>query len=428
MPETRIYVDLTTAFEERHRIPHGTTRVERKLIEALADLGRGDISFCRFDPRIHQFCALSPQEARATATSIPVADARREARVTTRSRPLFAPLYPFEVWFRKNIRSRFRRTRAHLRNAVAAPEFFEPGSVLLLPGELQRQDFSQLRSVRRRLDLQLAMVFYDLLDSLANDDPRVHDPDAVDIPGSEFIMREASLILPISRYSESALRQHAATRGTTLPPMHIVRLGHQIADVPPVESVGDLAPGKFALTVGDVTERKNHRLLADIWAALTRERTTPPIPLVVAGRIDIDGQSLVAACKADPATASTVRFLSDIDDARLHWLYRNCRFTLFPSRREGFGLPVVESLAYGKPCIASNATAIPEASQNTAIHLDPHDMPAWRHAIETFLDDDAAVTRATADIADRFRLVSWNDTASDALSAIAQLLRSRNAD
>ena len=428
MPETRIYVDLTTAFEERHRIPHGTTRVERKLVEAIAGLGRGDISFCRFDPRTHRFVALSPHDVKAAITTVAVADPRRAVRASTRSHPLVAPFHRMEVWFRTNIRDPMRRTRREaIQKVTASPDIFEPGSVLLLPGELQRHDFSHLMTLRRRLNLQLAFVFYDLLDTLSNDDPRASDRNAVNIPGSEFVIREASLILPISNHSGNQLRKHASTRGVTLPPVQTIRLGHQIAGAAPVENVAGLTPREIVLTVGDVTGRKNHRLLVEIWATLMRERGTPPIPLVVAGRIDIDGLPLVEASKTDPATTIAVKFLSEIDDAQLNWLYRNCRFTLFPSFSEGFGLPVVESLAYGKPCIASNAAAIPEASQGIAIHLDPHDMPAWRQTIETLLDDDQALTRATADIADHFRLVSWSDTANDALSAIAQMLQSRHA-
>lgn len=425
MPATRIIVDLTTAFEERSAIPHGTTRVERKLIEALARLDRSDISFCRFNKRNRQFIPLSTADALAAVTTVAVADPKRAARISTRRLPLIAQLHAFEVWFRKSIRDPIRqaRSKALIDKPAAAMSLFDQGTILLVPGELQRQDFGFLMSLRRNLNVRLAFLFYDLLDTLAASDPRAHDPDAIDIPGSNFIMREASLILPISHYSENALRQHAATRGLTLPPVRTIRLGHQIADTPAIEGVDGLTPGQFALTVGDVTGRKNHKLLIGIWSALARERNAPPIPLVIAGRIGGDGQPLVAAVKADPAAAGVIRFLSDVDDAKLQWLYRNCRFTLFPSLSEGFGLPVVESFVFGKPCIASNATSIPEASQGIATHIDPHDAAAWRRAIEHFLDDDEALARAKTDIASRFRLTSWTDTANDVLGAIADELQ-----
>lgn len=433
MPATRIIVDLTTAFEERNTIPHGTTRVERKLIEALARLGRNDIAFCRFDKRTSQFTPLSAAEALATATTVPVADSRRAARVSTRHRPGVKQLHQLEVWFRKSVRDPIRQARSKARiekalvdTTTSAASIFDGDSILLLPGELQRQDFGLLMSLRRKLNIKLAFIFYDLLDTLPAGDPRLRDPEATSIPGSNFVMREASLILPISHYSAGELRKYAAAHDIALPPVKTIRLGHQIAEAQAVDGVDGLVPGQFVLTVGDVNHRKNHSLLTGIWSALARARSTPPIPLVIAGRIGTDGQPLVAAVKADQTAAGVIRFLSDVDDAKLQWLYRNCRFTLFPSRSEGFGLPVVESFTFGKPCIASNTTSIPEASQGIATHLRPDDAAAWRDAIARLLDDDAALASDKADIANRFRLTSWADTANDVLGAIANELQRKS--
>lgn len=274
MPHTPIYVDLTTAFEEQYRIPHGTIRVERKLIEAFVALDRNDVSFCRFDPRTRHFVAMSKQEALAAATTAPVADAKRQPRVSSRRNPVIAELHKLEVWVRRNIRDRFRRVRGEVvRVAIPTIDIFEPGSVMLLPGELQRQDFAKLMELRRRLNLKLAVVFYDLLDTLSNNDPRAHDPNSVDIPGSEFVLREASLVLPISKYSENELRKHAAKRSISLPQIQTIRLGHQIAEAPAIAAVAALTAGEFVLTVGDVTPRKNHQLLVDI-LGLTGARAT----------------------------------------------------------------------------------------------------------------------------------------------------------
>ncbi|WP_210208324.1 glycosyltransferase, partial [Rhodoplanes roseus] len=317
------------------------------------------------------------------------------------------------------VRDRFRRRRRAVLEQVAGPaDIFSPGAWLLLPGELQRHDFAHLIALRRRLGLRLVAVFYDLLGTLPPDDPRVKDPEAADIPSSEFILRHAALVLSISAFSAAALTAHARARGTAMPPLSVIRLGHRIgpaaADAPAVDG---LVPGGYVLTVGDVTARKNHRLLVDLWATLAGERGGRVLPLVIAGRIGHDGAPLVAAVKADPAAAAVIRFLSNVDDAALRWLYANCRFTVFPSVSEGFGLPVVESLAVGKACIASNATAIPEASQGAALHLDPNDAAGWTAAVTRLLDDDPALARAEAAIAEKFHLVAWDDTAADVLDA-----------
>ncbi|MFD2183772.1 glycosyltransferase family 4 protein [Rhodoplanes azumiensis] len=420
-----LFVDLTTAFQERGRIAHGTVRVERELVGALAEraiAGRDDLRFCRFDPAAHRFVAVTAEEALAVARAATEPERRRTLRPAWRSHPLLQLGRRLERFVRTEIRDRFRRRRRAVVAAVApiagAAEIFPAGAWLLLPGELQRQDFAYLIALRRRLGLRLATVFYDLLGTLPPGDPRIDDPDAADIPSSEFILRHAALVLSISQFSADTLAAHAAQRGMAMPPLSVIRLGHRLGppepDLPPVDG---LPSGGYVLTVGDVTGRKNHRLLTDIWGTLARARAGRVPPLVIAGRIGRDGAPLVAAVTADRDAAPVVRFLSNVDDRQLRWLYANCRFTVFPSISEGFGLPVVESQALGKACLASTATAIPEASQGAALHLDPTDVAAWRRAIETLLDDDAALARAEATIAEKFRLVGWDDTAADVLAA-----------
>ncbi|MDT8349839.1 glycosyltransferase, partial [Roseomonas mucosa] len=69
-----------------------------------------------------------------------------------------------------------------------------------------------------------------------------------------------------------------------------------------------------------------------------------------------------------------IRLVRDPSDEELLALYRGCRFTLFPSLFEGWGLPVSESLALGRPCIASNRTSLPEAGGALARYFDPDDL------------------------------------------------------
>ncbi|EJW13021.1 glycosyl transferase, group 1 [Rhodovulum sp. PH10] len=440
-----LFVDLSTAYAERGRIAHGTVRVERELIGALATLAgttRPDLAFCRFDQTAHRFVAVSREEALAVVRAPTEPERRRAPRPAWRSHPLLQVGRRVERFVRTEIRDRFRRFRAALREGAARPVASRPadssargatggatsclpaGARLLVPGELQRHDFGHLIALKRQHRLALALLFYDLLGTLPPGDPRLDDPDAADIPSSEFVLRHADRVLAISAFSASALASHAKTRGVAGPPVSVIRLGHRLAaaDAPPPTPVEGLAPGGFVLTVGDVGTRKNHRLLLDVWASLARDGLARPgtenLPvLVVAGRVGHEGAALVAAAERDPVLRDTVRFLSNVDDQALRWLYAHCRFTLFPSLSEGFGLPVVESLAAGKACIASNATAIPEASQGAAIHLDPHDGAAWRAEVLRLLDDDA-LAAAEAEIAKKFRMVSWDDTAADVLLAL----------
>ena len=68
-------------------------------------------------------------------------------------------------------------------------------------------------------------------------------------------------------------------------------------------------------------------------------------------------------------------------DAELAFLYRNCRFTVFPSLYEGWGLPIGESLWFGKLCIASKTSSMPEVGGDLVDYVDPKDADSLQQAI-----------------------------------------------
>jgi glycosyltransferase involved in cell wall biosynthesis len=78
--------------------------------------------------------------------------------------------------------------------------------------------------------------------------------------------------------------------------------------------------------------------------------------------------------------------LADASDDELAALYRGCLFTVYPSFFEGWGLPIIESLAFGKPCLASDRTSLPEAGGNLACYADPDDLNAWYTVIRKLLE------------------------------------------
>ena len=90
---------------------------------------------------------------------------------------------------------------------------------------------------------------------------------------------------------------------------------------------------------------------------------------------------------------------------------------MFPSLSEGYGLPVAESLAAGKVCVASSLTSIPESSQGFGIHLDPTDLQSWIVMVGRLLADPAELTRQTRKVA-AFCRVTWSDTAADVLRSL----------
>jgi glycosyltransferase involved in cell wall biosynthesis len=92
-----------------------------------------------------------------------------------------------------------------------------------------------------------------------------------------------------------------------------------------------------------------------------------------------------------------VRRLGHVPRGDLDWLYANAVALTFPSRFEGFGLPVLEAMGNGCPVIASNATALPEVVGDAGVLLDPDDVAGWAAAMfDVASDEDRRSTLAAA--------------------------------
>lgn len=85
---------------------------------------------------------------------------------------------------------------------------------------------------------------------------------------------------------------------------------------------------------------------------------------------------------------NNVRFLGTTSDKELASIYKGAVCLLFPSLYEGFGLPVIESMACGTPVITSNITSMPEISGDAAILVDPFDIQEIKKAMSSLTDDE----------------------------------------
>ncbi|MDE2116240.1 MAG: hypothetical protein KGJ29_15415, partial [Hyphomicrobiales bacterium] len=93
----------------------------------------------------------------------------------------------------------------------------------------------------------------------------------------------------------------------------------------------------------------------------------------------------------------------------LSYLYEHCLFTVYPSIVEGWGLPIGESLAHGKLCIASNTSSMPEVGGEFVQYLDPFNFTGAFDIVSRFINNPIEVREAEMRIKLGFRPRSWNE-------------------
>ncbi len=134
-------------------------------------------------------------------------------------------------------------------------------------------------------------------------------------------------------------------------------------------------PREFLLMVGTIEPRKNH---AGVLRAI--ERHPDGLPLVVVGREGWASADVVENLRTLSA-AGRVIWLSDFGDQELPGLYAASRGVLYPSWTEGFGLPVLEALATGRPVVTGDDAVFQEVAGSLARQVDPADDDALLEAI-----------------------------------------------
>jgi alpha-1,3-rhamnosyl/mannosyltransferase len=183
-----------------------------------------------------------------------------------------------------------------------------------------------------------------------------------------------------------------------------------------------LPPGvrqPYALHVGDLHLRRN--LKTALGAVLAVRRLGVKLTFVCAGvdRDVADGLIDEAVRATDPGA---LVLTGPLHDAPLLNLYRGASMLLYPSRYEGFGLPVLEAMQCGTPVISARAASMPEIVGDTGVLVDPLDVDAWAQAIVEVIEDDNHRKELSEAGLRRAAEFSWTRTAAETLAVFQHLL------
>jgi glycosyltransferase involved in cell wall biosynthesis len=104
-------------------------------------------------------------------------------------------------------------------------------------------------------------------------------------------------------------------------------------------------------------------------------------------RVELIGRATELQRAAFSANGLSMEVFGDIDDAGMLAAYHRCDMLLFASTLEGFGMPIVEAQAVGRPVVTSNYSAMPEAAGDGACLVDPFDPASIRAGVECVIND-----------------------------------------
>ena len=178
-------------------------------------------------------------------------------------------------------------------------------------------------------------------------------------------------------------------------------------------------PDRYFLCVSGLDSKKNVHLLVEMMRYLPNEF------LVVAGRGSTAYTQYLYRL-VERYRLTNIRFVGCVDSGRKAFLYKGCKAFLFPSRSEGFGLPVAEAMTFGKPCFISSLTSLPEIGGDTAYYfteLTPRSMAAdLMEGMKAYENDPEAKRRH---ILAHVRKFDWDKAASAYIDFYLEILGCR---
>lgn len=225
-----------------------------------------------------------------------------------------------------------------------------------------------------------------------------------------LILKKAAAILTISESSKKDLQEIFQV------PQDKITVIYPGFDVEPVK------PGqpRHILYLGRMEPYKNLDQLIRSYAALTNELRNK-FDLVLAGQTKEPYYSELRKLASDLGVGERVKFLGYVHEDQISELFSHAAVFAYPSRYEGFGLPVVEARLRCVPVVTSRSSSLPEAAGGGALLVDPDDIHELTEAMRRLLTEPAIRAQLLSQNKDIGQQFSWEKSAEVVLNLFKKL-------
>ena len=208
-------------------------------------------------------------------------------------------------------------------------------------------------------------------------------------------------LVAISQYTKNDIIKNLDTQGKEIDVIYNGCTKYTGPITPPEQS----PERPFLFNVGTLLSKKNVHVLP----AILRNND---YLLYIAGNRSSYEEKIIAEAKKF-GVEDRVRIIGPISESEKHWYLKNCKAFMFPSIAEGFGLPVIEAMYYGKPCFLSKHTCLPEIGADKAYYFNyEFDPDTMLNEFEKGMNDFATTNKSNA-IIKHAELFSWEKAAKE---------------
>lgn len=390
--KTIVFIDVTDACHDTAN--SGVMRVTRKLSSKIQK--KYQTVFILWDSSIEQYVFPYLEEAK---------------RLCSYGGPNIEmiPLFSAEGQPRRSLEmmwNTFRKTR----------------KVLLFTETVYHKKLRLVIPMMQRLGVCIGAIFYDAIP--------VMRPELVNSNVSKNhiqymkLLSNVDYVFPIAEHNRKHLLDFWRNNGLNGKNVLTVNLAEEMDGVPRNTNTKEMSLNrkKRILFVSTLEPRKNHLRLLEAFEKLMEEEPelVDNVKLTLIGNRYAGNEEIPERVEKYCKNNKNIEWMGVVDDETLHDLYEECYFTVYPSEIEGFGMPITESLWYGKPCLCSNKGSIGElAVAGGCAQTDVLSVEAIKKNLARLLKDDSYHKQLCSEATKR-SFVTWEDYADAIGSAFSR--------